>query len=103
LGIFVKVLPGIIGIGDLGSYGVQYVKILGGGSTVIAMDRKDEKIELAKSYGADHSVNIKNDVDIKKQIMDITADKGVDIVIDCVGAESTASNSVKIIGKGWQL
>jgi propanol-preferring alcohol dehydrogenase len=94
---------GIIGIGGLGSYGVQYAKILGGGSTVIAMDRKDEKLELAKSCGADYSVNIENDVDIKKQIMDITAGKGVDIVIDCVGAESTISNSVKIIEKGGAI
>ena len=32
--------------------------------------------------------------------MDITSGKGVDIIIDCVGAESTFGSSVKIIGKG---
>jgi propanol-preferring alcohol dehydrogenase len=94
---------GIIGIGGLGSYAVQYAKILGSGSTVIAMDRKDEKLELAKSCGADYLVNIGRDVDIENQIMGITRGKGVDVIIDCVGAESTINSSVKIIGKGGAI
>jgi alcohol dehydrogenase, propanol-preferring len=35
--------------------------------------------------------------------MDMTSGKGVDIIIDCVGAESTISSSVKIIGKGGAI
>ena len=37
----------IFGIGGLGSYAVQYAKILGQSSTVIALDSKEEKLQLA--------------------------------------------------------
>src|SRR5687767_6237209 len=50
----------IIGIGGLGSYAIQYAKILSAGSTVLAFDRNDDKLELAKQNGADHVINIKN-------------------------------------------
>jgi propanol-preferring alcohol dehydrogenase len=90
----------IFGIGGLGSYGVQYAKILGGGSTVIALDRHDEKLELAKSCGADYMINVKETTNLKDDIMKITSDKGIDVVIDCVGAEKTISDSIRIIDKG---
>ncbi len=96
----------IIGIGGLGSYGVQYAKILGGGSSIIALDRKEDKLELAKSCGSDYLINMEkvdgND-NIKKEVMDITSGKGIDVIIDCVGAESTISTSVKIIRKGGAI
>ncbi len=38
----------IFGIGGLGLYGVQYAKILGGGSTVIALDRLMKNLNLQK-------------------------------------------------------
>ena len=38
----------VIGIGGLGSYGVQYARLLGGGATVVAFARSDEKLALAK-------------------------------------------------------
>src|SRR5215208_222985 len=47
----------IFGIGGLGSYAVQYAKILGQSSTVIALDRKEEKLQLAEKFGADYVVN----------------------------------------------
>jgi alcohol dehydrogenase, propanol-preferring len=93
----------IFGIGGLGSYGVQYAKILGGGSTVIALDRVDEKLELAKSCGADYMVNLKETTNLKDDIMKITADKGVDVVIDCVGSENTINDSIRIISKSGAI
>lgn len=44
----------ILGIGGLGSYGIQYAKILSLGSKVIALGRNDKKLELAQNFGADH-------------------------------------------------
>ena len=38
---------GIMGIGGLGSYGIQYAKILSAGSIVIALGRNNQKLELA--------------------------------------------------------
>ena len=93
----------VFGIGGLGSYGVQYASILGGGSTVISMDRSDEKLELAHNCGSDYVINLKKISNIKDEVMRITAGKGIDVVIDCVGAESTISDSIRVISKGGTI
>jgi alcohol dehydrogenase, propanol-preferring len=36
------------GIGGLGSYAVQYARLLGGGATVVAFARSDEKLSVAR-------------------------------------------------------
>src|SRR5262245_42116444 len=47
-------LLGVFGIGGLGAYAVQYARLLGSGSTVVAFARNLEKLAIAKEYGADH-------------------------------------------------
>ena len=58
----------VIGIGGLGAYAVQYAKLFSSGASVVAFGRNDEKLAVAKEYGADHALNIKN-----KSIDDIRA------------------------------
>lgn len=48
-------LVAVFGIGGLGHLAVQYARIAGG--TVVAVDLVDEKLDLAKTLGADHVVN----------------------------------------------
>jgi propanol-preferring alcohol dehydrogenase len=45
----------IFGVGGLGHLAVQYARLVGG--TVIAVDIEDDKLELARELGADHTVN----------------------------------------------
>ena len=47
----------VVGIGGLGSYGIQYAKIIGQSANVIAIDIDDTKLELAERFGADHVIN----------------------------------------------
>ena len=95
---------GIVGIGGLGYYALQYAKILGQSADVIAFDRKDEKIDLAKEIGADFTIN--NSVDfskVKEEVSAITKGKGIDVIIDCVGAENTVHDSIRLLNKGGTL
>jgi len=48
-------LVAVFGIGGLGHLAVQYAKIFG--ASVVAVDVVDEKLELARELGADHTVN----------------------------------------------
>src|SRR6266508_2828898 len=48
-------LVAVFGIGGLGHLAVQYAKIFG--ASVVAVDLVDEKLELARQLGADHTVN----------------------------------------------
>ncbi|HEY6884405.1 MAG TPA: zinc-binding dehydrogenase [Nitrososphaeraceae archaeon] len=45
-------------MGGLGHYAIQYAKILGQSANVIALDRRDEKLQLAKTMGADFTINM---------------------------------------------
>ncbi len=46
---------------------------------------------------------MEKDTNIKNEVMKITSSRGIDVVIDCVGAEKTISDSAKIIGKGGAI
>jgi propanol-preferring alcohol dehydrogenase len=48
---------GVIGIGGLGYYAVQYAKLLGQSSGVAAFDVKEEKLKLAQEVGADITIS----------------------------------------------
>jgi len=65
--------------GALGSSCVQVAKMLG--ATVIAGAGTDERVELAKSYGADFGVNYRAH-DLAKEVMRLTENQGVDIVCE---------------------
>jgi propanol-preferring alcohol dehydrogenase len=79
---------GIFGIGGLGGYAVQYAKLLGSGATVVAFARDPEKLAVAREYGADHVIAIrdKSPSDIGKELRDATGQGELDAIIDCAGA-----------------
>jgi len=65
--------------GALGSSCVQVAKMFG--ATVIAGAGTDERVELAKSYGADLGINYRK-YDLAKEVMRLTANKGVNVVCE---------------------
>lgn len=98
-------LPGttvaVVGIGGLGSYGVQYARLFGSSSTVIAIDRNEKKLDLAKQFGANKTFLLSDD--LRKQIMEVTGGRGVDLILDCAGADNTISASACLLAKGGVL
>jgi hypothetical protein len=61
----------VIGIGSLGTYAVQYAKLLSSGATGVAFGRSDGKLAVAKEYSADHAINTKGKSidDIRKELL----------------------------------
>ncbi|MEQ1769593.1 MAG: quinone oxidoreductase [Devosia sp.] len=68
--------------GGVGSILVQWASALG--AKVIATAGSDEKVALAKSYGAEIAINYRNG-DWSKAVRSATDGKGVDVVYDGVG------------------
>jgi len=93
----------VVGIGGLGAYGVQYARLLAPHSNVIAIDRKDARLDLAANFGADYSINSTTTRNIREEVFELTQGRGVDVVIDTVSAENTISDSTKILAKGGAL
>jgi propanol-preferring alcohol dehydrogenase len=65
----------IFGVGGLGHLAVQYARLVGG--TVIAVDVEDDKLELARELGADHTVNAR----ITDPVAALEAIGGVDVAV----------------------
>ncbi|MEO5853987.1 MAG: zinc-dependent alcohol dehydrogenase [Nocardioides sp.] len=64
----------VVGIGGLGHLALQYAAIFG--TTTIAVDVDDDKLQLAKDLGADHVVDARGD-----QATDLAALGGVDVAV----------------------
>jgi propanol-preferring alcohol dehydrogenase len=79
----------VIGVGGLGSYAVQYAKLLSSGATVVAFARDDEKLAIARLNGADAVINTKGKSlgDIRKELVKATDHNEIDAAVDCAGAE----------------
>ena len=60
---------------------------------------------LAETVGADFTINTSKyeKQKINEQVLKATNGRGVDIVIDCVGTESTVYNSIRLLNKGGTL
>ncbi|MDA1188356.1 MAG: zinc-binding dehydrogenase [Chloroflexi bacterium] len=59
------------------------------GATVITTTSSDEKAKQAKELGADHVINYKTE-DVAGRIKELTGKRGVNVVLDHVGADSWA-------------
>ncbi|CQD23238.1 NAD/mycothiol-dependent formaldehyde dehydrogenase [Mycolicibacterium conceptionense] len=61
---------------------------LAGARTIIAVDLDDRKLDLAREFGATHTVN-PTEQDVVATIQDLTGGFGADVVIDAVGRPAT--------------
>jgi len=84
----------------LGSYAVQYAKLLGGGATVVAFARTDGKLAVAKENGADHGVNVKDKSTeaIQDELQRLTGRRKVNAILDCVGSTASISMGFDLLG-----
>jgi propanol-preferring alcohol dehydrogenase len=90
---------GVFGASGLGSYAVQYAKLLSAGATVVAFARNDEKLAIAKERGADATINArgKSLADIQQELFKLTGARKLDAAIDCVGAEETIQTGIGLL------
>ncbi len=94
----------LLGTGGVSVFALQIAKQMG--ATVIITSSSDEKLQRAKTLGADSGVNHKTVPKWDEEVLRLTEGRGVDIVLELGGAESLAqslqavrmSGRVQIIG-----
>jgi NADPH:quinone reductase-like Zn-dependent oxidoreductase len=90
----------ILGIGGgVATAALQLAKQMG--AHVFVTSSSDEKLEMAKNWGADHGINyLRND--FAKEVRALTEKRGVDVVVDSVGGDSWVK-SLAALAKGGRL
>jgi len=82
-----KVQPGasvvVIGIGGVGLNVVQGARLVSA-TKIIAVDILDNKLEMARQFGATHTINAKNE-DAVKRVKELTEGLGSDYAFEVIG------------------
>ncbi|MEQ3640534.1 MAG: NADPH:quinone oxidoreductase family protein [Alteromonas sp.] len=86
--------------GGTGLAAVQIGKTMG--AKVIAVCSTEEKLALAKEYGADVLINYK-DKDLKETLKEVTGGKGADVIYECVGGDTFHACSRSMAWEGRLL
>jgi NADPH:quinone reductase-like Zn-dependent oxidoreductase len=90
----------VLGTGGVSIFALQFAKSMG--ATVIATSSSDEKIERARSLGADHAVNYQRHKDWAAQVLELTNGRGVDHVLE-VGGPDTLPQSIRACRVGGHI
>lgn len=69
---------------------------------IIMVDQDDNRLNVAKSFGATHIINSEKENAIEK-IMGLTNGKGVDVAIEAVGVPPTFELCESIVGAGGHI
>jgi NAD+-dependent secondary alcohol dehydrogenase Adh1 len=84
----------VIGAGGLGHIGIQCLKALTP-AEIIVVDRSEAALELARSWGADHTVP--TDGNQVAQVKELTDGHGAEAVIDFVGEGGAVEDGVAML------
>jgi Zn-dependent alcohol dehydrogenase len=90
----------VIGCGSVGLSAVQGVR-LSGAAEIIAVDVVAAKRELALELGATAAVEAGDDV--VAEVKSLTGGRGVDVAIECVGAQATVDQAIAMTGRGGEV
>jgi NAD+-dependent secondary alcohol dehydrogenase Adh1 len=95
------VVPGstivALGIGGVGHVGLQLLRELGSGGTIVAVDPNPQRRALAAGLGADAVLDSAVAVDA---VGDLTGGHGADLVMDFVGNDQTHAAAIEMLTRG---
>jgi NDMA-dependent alcohol dehydrogenase len=97
-----KVEPGsatvVFGCGGVGLNAIQGCAIAGA-RIIVAVDTVDAKLEMAKAFGATHTLNAKSEENVVKALKKLT-EGGADFAFECVGLGEIAAQAYGCLRKG---
>ncbi len=100
-----KVRPGnsvaVLGAGGVGLNVIQGA-VLANATKIVAIDILDNKLELAKVFGATHVINASKEDPLKKAL-EITNGIGVDYAFEAVGSAETTQTAYRLIRRGGSV
>src|SRR5436305_203035 len=103
-GALPKLVPGtavlVVGVGGLGHMAVQLVRAMSP-ADVIAVDVDPSKLMLAREVGASATVAAGDGA--AEEVRELTAGRGVELVLDCVGTDPTMALDAASVANGGSV
>jgi alcohol dehydrogenase len=100
-----RVEPGdtvaIVGVGPIGLAAIMTAKLHTPGR-IIAIDLADARLEKAREFGADVTIN-SGDEDVLARVMELTGGLGADVAIEAVGVPETFELCTDLIRPGGRV
>ncbi|HYW93142.1 MAG TPA: Zn-dependent alcohol dehydrogenase [Gammaproteobacteria bacterium] len=87
----------VFGCGGVGLNVVQGCSIAGA-SRIVAVDTADNKLQLAREFGASDTINASSEDNVAKAVKKLTG--GVDYAFECIGFGETVAQAYNSLGKG---
>ena len=95
------VVPGstivALGIGGVGHVGLQLLRELGSGGTIVAVDPSPARRALAAGLGADAVLDA---IEVGDAVRDLSGGRGADLVMDFVGTDQTHADGLGMLVRG---
>jgi L-iditol 2-dehydrogenase len=88
----------VVGTGMIGLLVLQAVRLAGCGK-VIAVDLDADRLEMARQFGADLTLN-PQETDVLKEVLAQTEGRGADIAVEVVGFTPTLQTAIQSVRKG---
>jgi NADPH:quinone reductase-like Zn-dependent oxidoreductase len=99
-----RVAPGdtvlLQGTGGVSIFALQFARLAG--ARVLITSSSDEKLERARTLGADGCINYRSSPDWEKEVLKLTGGRGVDEVLE-VGGAGTLSRSITSLAVGGRI
>ncbi len=100
-----KVRPGdsvaVVGAGPIGLSAITGAKLFSPG-LVIAIDLADARLDMAKQFGADVTIN-NGGTDVRAAVHQLTESLGVDVAIEAVGVPATFELCAELVRPGGHV
>ena len=90
----------VVGCGGVGLNVIQGAKIAGA-TMIIAVDMLDNKLEMAKEFGATHTVNASAG-DPVAAVQALTDGRGVDVSFEVIGLKTTIDQTINMARRGGE-
>lgn len=91
----------IQGVGPMGLMHVLKAHILGAGK-IIAIDRSDFRLQMAKDFGADDVISLNGTTQRERvqAVRDLTEGRGADVIVECTGEASAIPEGMEMVRRG---
>ncbi len=92
----------IQGCGGLGIYACAIAKQRGA-EMVVAIDGVQDRLDLARQMGADHTINVSEITDTRARVSivkELTQGFGADVVVEVVGSPAVINEGLRMLGWG---